>query len=207
MDSTYTGTLYFAVDIEKIGYHHDSAINAFGTCLGTSDGEVIETNLWCPAVEPWQKFDVRCKETFWNNNLELLELFKLHEKDARILYKEFEKYFDKIEERFPKAKIQIVSDNPSFDLGTLDYHLNYYTGRYPLRYTSDGKYRSVQDPDERAKALCIKDTLQTKIDQLVKHDHNPKNDALYIYHFAVLTNRAMKVFKERTMCPEFEKLI
>jgi hypothetical protein len=96
-----------------------------------------------------------------------------------------EKWINSLEIKYPSSenKICFLTDNASFDVASIDYCLEKYCNRSPMRYSSDGKYRSVYSADDMLSVLSKSD--QSIVYELIKkdveHDHNPVNDAHHIY--------------------------
>ncbi len=182
---------YIAIDIEKAGKRLDDAILAIGICIGDDKGTVYEKKLWCLKMPEGKDFEKRCYSEFWTKNMDVLNLIKSQEQDIAEVMKEFAEFIDGLEERF--HRYTFVSDNPAFDIGHLDYYLQTYADRSPLRYTKQGQYRKISDPSEQINMLINKENIYNKIDKMITHDHNPMNDAEYIYRMQIETNKYMQL--------------
>ena len=90
---------------------------------------------------------------------------------------EIQNYLDGLETKYPNMKIKIVSDNPCFDLGKVDWLLDHYTDRLGVRYSFNGAYRSVEDPTEQLKPIPESWIVPYK---LPPHTHDPVDDARHI---------------------------
>ena len=90
-----------------------------------------------------------------------------------------------------------INDNPSFDIANIDYCLERYVNRHPMRYTSTGQYRTISTVDDAFYMLPKQAIGQMKqdINKVVKHDHNPVNDAHFMCqqycHFKKLLETAI----------------
>jgi len=184
-----TNDLFIAVDIEKDGDHLNDPILCFGTCLGTPSGQIVEKKIWYMPIA-----DEKPRGEYWNRpeNLPLYHAFRKAGAGMTIemAVVKFVAYFNNLEERYPMINLKLVTDNPAYDIGSLDYLVHTVVGRLPLRYSSNGKYRSVIDVSQRMRALHLNDLLNTKVSKVAVHDHRPDNDAEYIYRLWVECIRA-----------------
>jgi hypothetical protein len=180
-----TNDLCFAIDIEKDGDRLNDPVLCFGTCLGTPNGRIIEKKIWYLPIQSEKPLG-----EYWNRpeNLPLYQFFRKAGADTTLdgAVKKFVEYYDNLEERFPTINLKLVTDNPAYDIESLDYLVHTVANRPPLRYSSNGKkYRTVIDVSQRMNALHIKELLNTKVSQVAVHDHRPDNDAEYIYRLWV----------------------
>lgn len=178
-----TKTICLAIDIEKCG---DSPMNhpvlAIGTCVGTDDGEVLEKKTWCLWPFPGQVMEPRCLKEFWDPRPELLKKIASCAVPPLPALIEFNTWLNGLAERHGAGKVRILSDNPAFDIGTLDFVLCTRGIRdMPLRYLGDDTYRSITDPSEMIGGQGSQKLVDGWIGARVQHDHWPENDAEYIY--------------------------
>jgi hypothetical protein len=196
--------VYLAIDIEKVDDYQGSSIVAFGACLGDNNGNVIVSKAWYPAMPRYSKFGTRCKTEFWDKQPGLYESFVERSLPAAVAYQSFVNWLDGLEETYPN--ITILSDNPTYDLGSLDNKIEKYCDRLPVRYTSDGKYRWISDWSEQASALgCygrVKEIVGLQMGERAKLTHNPEIDAESIYRCSLVTERLT-----RLMSVELNKLV
>ena len=100
--------------------------------------------------------------------------------------------------------IVFVTDNPSFDISFMDYKMSIFNTlrtdqekrAKPMRYTPlTGTYRSILCSDDMFEMLptSLQKKYMGEIRLLVKHDHNPLNDAKYNYL------KLLKALEYRTM--------
>ena len=196
-----------SVDIEKAGpYLEQNPVISVGFCVGNTEGEVLEqkrfnikinwpgeyTSLFHSIINTIsnffypRNFDEECWTSFWSKlPTNVIEDCKKNAKDEETTWIEIALYLDELENRYPEDthKIKFLTDNASFDIGNIDYYLEKYTGRKPMRYSESGKYRSIIGSDDMFFMIPerIRKEYSDKIDSQVKHDHNPVNDAHYIY--------------------------
>lgn len=186
--------VYLAVDIEKVDDYQSSPIVAFGVCLGDAHGVILESHAWYPAMPKDGKFGERCKAEFWDKQPGLYERFAERAGDTATVYVGFAAWLNGLEARY--SNITILSDNPAYDLSSLDRQLERYCSRLPTRYTSLGKYRWVSDWSERADRLGCYGKVKARVAtamamaygaNIADYAHNPEVDAEQIYRCSVLT--------------------
>src|ERR1700722_8073959 len=171
--------IYFAVDIESGGPSFLQAF-AIGICLGYKFWNVIDRQGFYSI--PPLKFHSTTQK-WWNNHSDVLKILNNKAKKSGSLnYSDmihlFCQYLNNLEHRFPENDIVVLSDNPSFDLGALDYGLQVKCNRLPIRYSRDGKtYRCVEDPSARWEMLpqFICSWRHKIINAKVIHHHLPEN--------------------------------
>lgn len=124
-------------------------------------------------VDPEKIMEERCLRQFWDKHQDKLKEFKQNTLTRTCA---IDSFLNILREYDSKYNVEIVSDNPSFDIS----FINYYIGKYstntnlPLHFNSiTNEYRGINDIYE----------YNLKIDKEVevKHDHYPENDAEYIY--------------------------
>lgn len=192
-------TILVAHDIEKTGSNLISnPIISVGFYIGDLYGNHISSHKfnikvnWPDIVDNVVKdygdFEPRCWNEFWSKlDIDIIESCldnpaPLPAKDAWIA---IAKFIDELEIRFPedRYKIKFLSDNASFDTASIDYALEKYANRSPMRYSSTGEYRSVISADDMFEMLSPRKIKYANkyIDSRVKHDHDPVNDAHHMY--------------------------
>ena len=97
----------------------------------------------------YSKFEPRCVEEFWSKNMDKLEKFRSLPISN---IKEFADYVDKLDEKYPN--LTILSDNPAYDIGFINYLYDTQLNRKPLQYKYDGKYRIIVDQNSYLWAMC-----------------------------------------------------
>jgi hypothetical protein len=144
-------------------------------------------------------FEPRCWHEFWAPRPELQDFIKQNVVSPQEAMLQFAKMLADLEIEFPenRFKIKVLSDNPSFDVGRLDMYLDKYVQRMPVRYSGLHRYRSVDAPDDMLSVFpkeVVKTLIQTKIDPVVQHDHNPANDAEHIYRQYLLVQELKQTY-------------
>lgn len=139
-----------AFDIETRGKSPSQhGIVAVGLVLGTPDGTVVDKITW--KVKPLfehQTYEQRCLDEFWNKQGDLRTVLERDAIDARAFAHEFRAKLDDLERNFA---LYLVSDNPTFDAGFINYYLDHF-GLDSMQYGADGKsYRAVHDSDSYAR--------------------------------------------------------
>jgi hypothetical protein len=147
---------------------------AIGLYSGDSAGKrIAKRQFSLPVPDGWEPKG-RCKTEFWDKQPGLWE--KLRKNVDPDALRKFVDVWDAQEMK------DIASDNPAFDIGILDHAIREANLReFPLRYTREGKYRSITDAGESLWTLGLKDIVDDRIEKWAPHDHNPENDAEAIY--------------------------
>lgn len=184
----------FAVDIETSGPSFSrNGIIAIGYCVGLLDGTVISKKRICMDLPENSCFNERCWTTFWNFQQDILKELQQNTVTPELGIREFSNDLHIFEQLY---NLKIVSDNPVFDIGFINYYLDKYLNDKPMYYTRDGlTYRTVYDMNSYNFGVCHQRYDQPTIEDSeiiekfgidlnnVIHDHRPENDAHYIYEF------------------------
>lgn len=193
--------IFVAVDIETTGaFMVQNAINSIGFWIGDEFGTDISSKkfnievTW-PAIVNGEiinygDFEPKCWNEFWSKqSSEIIEKCKSGAVSKEEAWKQIREFIDNLEIQFPENSHQIVfvTDNGSFDIAFINYGLEMNTGRAPMRYSSSGKYRQIHQADDAFKTLpkSLNVSEWKRIEGIVKHDHDPVNDAHAIYLMAV----------------------
>lgn len=191
--------LYIAVDVEKKGASFDHPIIQIGvawslTCASWgpfplaygTDINSIKTASFCFDYKD-KPFEKRCYDEFWIKYLDILKRIEGAAKPSKEQWKNFDKWLVELESQ--AESIKIVSDNPGYDIEAIDYHLHEELGRFPIRYDSTGKYRSISDASEQIKGLpaMYRDQIKAKRDSMSNHSHWAEDDArsILVQYFLV----------------------
>lgn len=226
------GKLCLALDIEATGYgvmfdNGKHLINGVGMVLGDEQGNVILQGMWsCKTTRA--DFEDRCWEEFWakidpktGEQPQMKVLAKLNEvgfASEAEMCQAIQKWLETVDAQFDpiseensshggkKSRIEIVTDNPAYDVAALSNRIHKHAGReHTLRYSCDGRYRNVLDPSDN---LWLRDgagsTWTAAMDWIendrgVKHDHLPVNDAMHHYLKAVYLK---KIYNEEKAAAE-----
>lgn len=199
-------------DIEKGGEKFDvDKILSVGICIGcVTTGVLMEKLIWClehdyekdvndrvkrelfenpdeKKREPWEKSLKFIRENMTDRYICAKDIFECVSgvvKRNGIQLQEFDS------EGKPKHsvydEIELVSDNPYFDLAELDRMLQEHklTDR-PIRYAATGNYISVTDPSERISGLkdCeLENMCYDYANKKCPHNHRADNDATNIFY-------------------------
>ena len=185
--------IYVAVDIEKAGTKLiQYPVVSVGFVVANAHSVLAKKRFnlkvnWSSETEGGD-FEERCLNEFWNKlpqdviNGCMIDVYS--QSDG---WNEIAKWIDNLEVLYPddKYNIKFLTDNASFDIATIDYNLEKYVKRNPMRYSSTNKYRSVisaddmldMAPDEYVK--LVHDYINNLPDAC--HNHNPINDAYNIF--------------------------
>lgn len=194
-------TIFVAVDIESTGaFVIKNAINSIGFWIGDDVGntitkqkfniEVVWPTIDNGVVVDYGDFEPKCWDEFWSKlSAEKIEECKANTKPKKEAWNHIRDFIDGLEVQFPEQTHNIVfaTDNGSFDIAFINYSLELYTDRAPMRYSSAGKYRRILQADDAFKTLPkeLNTHAWNKIAGVVEHDHDPVNDAHCIYLMAV----------------------
>src|SRR5689334_2010902 len=133
-----------AVDIETGGQLIGSApIVAIGWCLGGLDGHVLLKGRVSLRYDDHHRFEKKCLEEYWYATATQKAQLETFRAEAVTIKEGLALFMNQVR----AAEVQfdnlyLVSDNPAFDFGFLNYYLAHYLGVLPLSYrVSDGKYR------------------------------------------------------------------
>lgn len=181
-------TLYFGIDVEKLGRNQDDSLIAIGIAVGDTKTGVIEAKRWCfPGPYVVEK---RCMTEFWAKHTKLLVdlMAEGSETDAVKQFRDITLWLDMYERQTVRpgetstynGRCSMGSDNPSFDLGCVDPAWERTEKNHvPLHYTRSGAYRNVWDSSERIEAMGLDSKpINAFLESInVRNDHNPENDA------------------------------
>lgn len=179
--------IYVAFDIEHTG----EILLAIGMCVGNEDGDVLKkkrvnVKVHWPDDHSLGDFEERCWNEFWSKqSSELIATLKENAIPLKHAIETLAGWLNELETTYPSSdyEINFLSDNPSFDIGILDHYLKTICGRRALRYSLDGVYRSVENPDDMLK-MFLKQDVEGELNLIrnkVLHNHDPANDAEFIY--------------------------
>ena len=176
-------------DIESTGPNIiKNEIIAIGYCLGDNYGNILYKKRI--NIKYTQPFDKICYKNFWSKHQDKL---KILQNDAVKPDEAISEFIKDVDAAFAEYDLKIISDNPSFDVGFINYYLALYLDRKPINYKFNEIYTPVYDTDSYSRgvvhATYDKDVYDSElikkykleIDQ--KYDHLPDNDAAYIYLF------------------------
>lgn len=183
-----------AIDVEAIT---NTDINCIGWVVLDEDGCVLKKKEWCIKVHENIEMDPACKKNFWDKNQELLKYINDNAKDEGEQIRDFVENFDLFGENngIEEVDIENASNNPEFDWGILTRYVKKYCNREPLRYTTKGKYRSIDDVGEALYGIGISDIINEKCTELIKHDHYPSNDAEHIALMHLIGSKVLSKIK------------
>lgn len=182
--------VYVAVDIEKTGSSFTKhKVMSVGFFVGDRNGKCLETkrvnlDVKFPSEGNFGDFEERCWQEFWSKlDSKIIDILTTDQVSQQEGWNQVAKFIDGLEEKYPNTKIKFLTNNTSFDIANIDYNLEVYCSRLPMRYSSKGKYRSVISADDMLEMLpnSLYSAARQRIHSVVKHDHDPINDAHSIY--------------------------
>jgi hypothetical protein len=200
--------IYVALDIEKCGpMMSRHPVVSIGYCVGNRHGRVYQLgkfNLhvkWpefdaSDEVVDWGDFEPACWRQFWSHQpSELLFALQINTMTQADGFTEFARWLHHLETvMFPRHRIVFVSDNPSFDIGTIDYNLERYCGQLPVRYSRTcDVYRQVQSPVDMVRGMqpgvFERGMRALPAPYMERAAHDPASDAEHVYRMMLTANR------------------
>lgn len=194
--------LIFSLDIETSGAKYTKhGILSIGWCAGRTDG-TFDSGQINMSLPEGTDFEQKCWEEFWSKNISTLQKLKEGAVSPVEGIKNFISILDGYEQDYD---VMIITDNPSFDIGFINYYLATYLDRNPLTYDSFEKYRPIFDTDCYTRGVLhmqynnkwtsdrdIIAHLNIDTSEFTSHSHTPKDDATRIFqlHRAVLQKLA-----------------
>ena len=89
-----------------------------------------------------KKFDEDCYRDFWSKHEDKLKVFE--QEKVKTTIADFASYLDELDKKYDD--LVIISDNPQFDIGFINYYFNKYLNRKPMSYKNNGTdYRLIVD--------------------------------------------------------------
>ena len=211
-----------SLDVEKAGMMPlKNPIVSIGHCVGDLDGNILDKGRHNMTVQwPVEKdfktneadqttidikdsqkmdygdFEPICYEEFWSKQPPAL-IGLLQDTNRRSFNKcirLFVNWLNALEQQYPEDThtIRFLSNNPNYDFGAIDSVLEREVGRLPARCSTSGKYRSCTNPKNMLDMLP--DNLRATYDKKITamHDHDPANDAEYVYRMYLVALDAKK---------------
>lgn len=192
-----------AIDIETSGPRPSKDfILSIGWCLGTTDGRIIDNSRidFKPPLDA--TFDQFTFDNFWKNHRTKLSTFTTTGRNHVTAISDFATVIDTFDGEYD---LRIITDNPAFDMGFINYAFDIHLNRLPITYLLNDQryYRPIFDTDSFNRAFLgqqhdqmwtsdsdVIAKLGSEID-VADHDHWPENDARHIYklHVAVTSMR------------------
>jgi len=187
-------TIYLAIDVEKKGAKFEHPVIQIGVAWGTSLSS-MEKGSFCFDYKD-KPFEQRCFDEFWSKQDAVYKRICAEAVEPAEQWRTFKAFLDTLE--LSGDKVEIISDNPAYDVEAIDYHLNEELGRQGLRYSSGMKYRCVHDSSERVKGLPAHyaEAIEKKAQSLAKHTHWAADDAEYILVHFFLTKTVIDTLRE-----------
>lgn len=181
--------IFVAVDIETLGAWYCHPVVAVGFAIGDHKGNILETKLftisanWKPCSQGGDMED-RCYNEFWSKHPDMMRVYQKDAVEPPIAWNMINEFINNLEKKYPDKKIKFLTDNAAFDIARIDFNLEKYCKRLPMRLSTTGKYRALYGADDMLAMLPPRARKEADkvIDTIVIHDHNPVNDATYVYH-------------------------
>lgn len=186
--------LYLAVDVEKKGASLDNPVIQLGVAYGPNINN-IKTASFCFDYKD-KPFEKRCYNEFWTKHLDVLKRIEQNAKPPREEWARFAKWLTALEDQ--AKSIEIISDNPGYDVEAIDYHLYEELGKSPMRYDSQGQYRSISDPSEQIEGLpsIYRTQIKAKTKSMSNHSHWAEDDAFAILVQYFLVHDTIQIMRK-----------
>jgi len=188
-------TILVGVDIEKAGALYSHPVLSVGFAIGNKEGNLLQKKKfnidakWFSMsdingqIEDYGDFEPRCVDEFWaKQEANIIQAcFEPKPRPPKEAWQDIACWINQLEIVYPESeyKIKFVSDNASFDIANIDYNLEKYAGRLPMRYSLDNKYRGIIAADDMLDMIPPDElkAVKERIDNAVVHDHDCVNDA------------------------------
>ena len=122
--------IVLSIDIETSGCNLiDNGILAIGYCIGNLDGEVVFKDRINMLLDDGCYFEERCVKEFWSKHEDVL---KIIQEDAVGPHIGIRSFVDMVYDLEDQYELIIISDNPVFDIGFINYYMAKYLKCRPL---------------------------------------------------------------------------
>jgi len=98
-------------------------------------------------VSDYGDFEKKTVDEFWNRVPIDTQELQTDAKPANEAWAEIAAFIDNLETEYPDAEIIFLTNN-SFDTANIDYNLELYTKRHPMRFSTTGAYRKVLNAND-----------------------------------------------------------
>jgi len=134
-------------------------------------------------VSDYGDFEKKTVDEFWNRVPIDTQELRINAKPPSEAWADIAEFIDNLETEYPDAEIIFLTDNNSFDTANIDYNLELYTKRQPMRFSTTGAYRKVLNADDMFAMIpdFEQERVKKEICDHVPGNHDPVNDAHYIY--------------------------
>ena len=221
---------HISIDIEKLGPLFNQPLIAVGIFVGDESGRYINGYEFCflpPNDENYKQDkpfprlssqkDLSTLE-WWTkdpNNLKVLEYIRNQSESLETGFPKLVKCIDNVK-REAKQKgidVEFLSDNPAFDLATVDYHIFVLSDgmKYGLK-NGENCYYSCEDPLPGWLPKTMKDDIRTRATTLMQNDlfqsvgrnwkeifkgeHHPLYDAAYNFYLFFVSKEIVSTLWE-----------
>ena len=200
--------VFVAVDIERTGpFLVRNKTNSIGFFVGNDRGDPIiqkKVNIevqW-PDGKTLGDFEPTCWHEFWAKQPEeVLNGCKKFAIPIDSAFVEVAQFLQDLERAFPEDCFEIIflTDNPSFDIANIDFGLEMYAKRKPMRFSStSGEYRSiivVDDllffmPDESQESFWL--NVSSKMKNRLAHDALSDAEKIYRTYIEAVERKQVK---------------
>lgn len=190
-DDEKTTVIYLALDIEKKGTTLAYPLIQIGAVWGTNKSD-LQKRSFCFDYKD-AAFEPRCYEEFWCKHKDIYERICAEAIEPKLQWKKFGQFLDDLEAS--GATIELLTDNPAFDIATIDYYLHTELGRRGLQYNRDMSRRKIHDSSMRDKGIpkYYMKAVTARAHQLAKHSHWAVDDAELIFTFWTLSRSVVSI--------------
>ena len=186
-----------AFDIEAKGCAFENPVIQIGAAWGTNLKD-IQSRSWCFDYRD-RPMEKRCWDDFWSQNQATYERIVREGKaagDPAAQWKSFARFLqDMYKYHSETSELELVSDNPAFDLTRIDQHLKEEKVKDAgVRYGPGNAYLSVVDPTEQIKGLGVVGAHRVRRAalELKPHTHWAPDDAENILVMRFLVRDAIR---------------
>lgn len=194
-----------AVDIEASGSSKSrNGIVSIGASLQNSNSTELASFQINLALADDKAYDEKCLTEFWHKYPAMYNFVQENAIAPAQAINKFTNFINQIEQTYNQhGQLQVVSDNPRFDIAWLNDYIDQYTACYTLDYNMFGEFRFIWDVNSMMKVLLaitkqnntanwgFADRLNFRSKWIA--DHNPLNDARVIadYYNQTVKNMIM----------------
>ena len=210
--------VFFSIDIEKLGPRFGNTLISIGFSIADLySGIISKTRVSIKERSGIDTQDPKTMETFWSkpDNARVLELIRAEGVEHDVAMKWISHYLMDLEAaaKSINAQIQLVTNNLVFDLAHIDFRFCEATGELPMRYSRDGVYLTINDPNERLRALGLYGIATPLTDKLgLQTTHLPDDDAEKMFWQLVISYGATNLFRSgdvtyNQICQKYKDLL
>ena len=174
--------LLIALDIETSGPSVlKNGILSIGYCVGDYQGKILQRKRIDVSLDEGMTFDETTVKNFWQKGSKpkVLKDIQRSTISAKAGAKQFAAMLDAYDSKY---KVDVLTDNPTFDIHFINYYLDKYLGRKAINYLFGVTYT----PRTIDTSSFLRGKYRDKSQEIfhfgdVRFRHYPEHDAHFIY--------------------------